>query len=115
MRVTSTTAPAPNSLSTAVHLPDVAFRVACHSGRQTSCRASCTQPLPPTWLDNDLGWNLDLRIKARTRLPLLLHQLAKTGQDKFAVLFNLFVGERAERIEKYSSGFFVGLASASAL
>src|SRR5580704_11239145 len=39
MRVTSTTAPAPSSLSTAVHLPDVAFRVACHSGRQTSCLA----------------------------------------------------------------------------
>jgi len=34
------------------------------------------------------------------------HQLAKTGQNKFAVPFNLFVGERAERIEKYSSGFF---------
>ena len=34
---------------------------------------------------------------------------AKTWQDKFAVPFNLFVGERTERIEKYSSGFFVGL------
>jgi len=49
-----------------------------------------------------LGWNLDflprLRIKARARLPLLLHQLAKTGQDKFAVLFDRFVGEVAERI-----------------
>ena len=59
------------------------------------------------------GWNLDLLlrlwIKARARLPLLLHQLAKTGQDKFAVLFNLFVGERAERIQEYSSGSFVGL------
>jgi len=52
---------------------------------------------------------LRLWIKARARLPLLLHQLAKTGQDKFAVLFNLFVGERAERIQEYSSGFFVGL------
>ena len=44
--------------------------------------------------------NLSLKrnawIKARACLPLLLHQLAKTGQDKFAVLFNLFVGERAE-------------------
>ena len=36
-------------------------------------------------------------------------QLAKTGQDKFAVLFNLFVGERAERLEKYSRGSFVRL------
>jgi hypothetical protein len=43
----------------------------------------------------------------RSRWPLPLHQLAKTGQDKFAVLFNLFVGERAERIEKCSSGSFV--------
>src|ERR1700732_1735139 len=47
MRVTSTTAPATSSLSTATHSPDVAFRVACHSGRQTSSRGSCTQPLPP--------------------------------------------------------------------
>ena len=58
-------------------------------------------------------WNLDLLsrlgIKARAWLPLLLHKFAKTGQDKFAVPFNLFVGERAQRIEKYSSGFFVGL------
>ena len=53
---------------------------------------------------------LRLWIKARARLSLLLHQLAKAGQYKFAVLFNLFVGERTERIEKYSSGFFVGLS-----
>ena len=43
------------------------------------------------------------------RLPFLLHQLAKTGRDKFAVLFNLFVGQRAERIEECSSCSFVGL------
>src|SRR4030088_1500380 len=55
MRVTSTTAPAPSSLSIAVHLPDVAFRVACHSGRQTFCRGSCTQPLPPTWRTEGKG------------------------------------------------------------
>ena len=63
--------------------------------------------------DDGLGWNLDLLlrlwIKARARLPLLLYEFAKTGQDKFAVLFNLFVGDVAERIEKYSSGPFVGL------
>jgi hypothetical protein len=63
--------------------------------------------------DDGLGWNFDfllrLRIKARTRLPLLLHQLAKTGQDEFAVLFDLFVGEVAERIEEYSRSLFVGL------
>jgi hypothetical protein len=59
---------------------------------------------------------LRLWIKTRARFPLLLHELAKTGQDKFAVLLNLFVGDVAERIEKYSSGFFsVWVASASAL
>src|SRR6202023_2870493 len=67
--------------------------------------------------DDGLGWNLDLllrlRIKARTRLPLLLRQLAKTGQDEFAVLFDLFVREVAERIEEYSSGSFVGLGGGS--
>jgi hypothetical protein len=36
--------------------------------------------------------------------------LPKTGQNKFAVLLNLFVGDVAERIEKYSSGSFVGLS-----
>ena len=40
---------------------------------------------------------------------LLLHQLTKTGQDKFAGLFCVFVGERAECIQEYSSGSFVGL------
>ena len=67
--------------------------------------------------DDGLGWNLDLLlrlgIKACTCFPLLLYELAKTGQDKFAVLFNLFVGERAERLEEYSSGSFVGLGGSS--
>src|SRR6266403_5367956 len=67
--------------------------------------------------DDGLGWNLDfllrLWIKARARLPLLLYEFAKTGQDKFAVLFNLFVGDVAERSEKYSSGPFVGLSGFS--
>jgi hypothetical protein len=67
--------------------------------------------------DDGLGWNLDLLlrlwIKAHARLPLLLYEFAKTGQDKFAVLFNLFVGDVAERIEKYSSGPFVGLGGFS--
>jgi hypothetical protein len=52
---------------------------------------------------------LRLWIKTHARFPLLLHQLAETGHDKFAVLFNLFVGNRAKCIEKYSSGSFVGL------
>jgi hypothetical protein len=67
--------------------------------------------------DDRLGWNLDLLlrlwIKARARFPLLLYEFAKTGQNKFAVLFYLFVGDVAERIEKYSSGPFVGLGGFS--
>jgi hypothetical protein len=63
--------------------------------------------------DHGLGWNLDLLlglgIEARARFPLLLYELAEAWQDEFTVLFDLFVCERAERIEKYSSGFFVGL------
>src|SRR6266481_3137733 len=65
--------------------------------------------------DDSLGWNLDLLlrlwIEVSTCFPLLLYQLAKTRQDEFAVLFNLFVCERAERLEEYSSGSFVGLCS----
>jgi hypothetical protein len=67
--------------------------------------------------DDGLGCNFDfllrLWIKARACLPLLLHQLAKTGQDEFAVLFDLFVREAAERIEEYSSGSFVGLGGST--
>jgi hypothetical protein len=66
-----------------------------------------------TKFDDGLCWNFDLLlrlwIKARSRLPLLLHQLAKTGQNEFAVLFNLFVSEGAQRVEEYSSGLFIGL------
>jgi hypothetical protein len=55
-----------------------------------------------TKFDDAFGWNLDLLlrlwIKARASLPFLLHQLAKTGQDKSAGLFNLLVGNVAERI-----------------
>jgi len=50
-------------------------------------------------------------IEARARFSLLLHQLAETGQDKFAVLFSRFVRERAKRIEEYSSSLLIGLAS----
>jgi hypothetical protein len=49
-----------------------------------------------------LSWNLDfllcLGINPGARFSLLLHKLAKTGQDKFAVLFDRFVSEVAERI-----------------
>ncbi len=65
--------------------------------------------------DDGLGGNLDLLlrlgIEARASFPFLLHQLAETGQNEFAVLFGIFVCERAERIEEYSSGSFVGLRS----
>src|SRR6202140_4352891 len=65
-----------------------------------------------TKFDDGLSWNLDLLlrlwIKARACLPLLLYEFAKTGQDKFAVLFNFFVGGGAGLIKKYSRGPFAG-------
>jgi hypothetical protein len=39
----------------------------------------------------------------------LFDQLAKAWQNEFAVLFDRFVCERAERIEENSSGPFIGL------
>jgi hypothetical protein len=67
--------------------------------------------------DDGLSWNLDLllrlRIEADASLPFLLYELAKSGQDEFAVLFDRFVGERAEGLEEYSSGSFVGLSGSS--
>jgi hypothetical protein len=70
----------------------------------------------PLWrlgIEHGFGWNPDLLlrlgIKARARLPLLFHQLAKAGQNEFAVLFSRFVSQGAERIEKYSSGLHIGL------
>ena len=63
--------------------------------------------------DDGLGRDLDLLlrlwIEARARLPLLLYQLAKARQNEFSVLFDLFVREVAERLQKYSSGLFIGL------
>jgi hypothetical protein len=41
------------------------------------------------------------------------YELAKTGQDKFAVLLDLFVGEVAEGIEECFSSSFVGLRGSS--
>ena len=67
--------------------------------------------------DDGLRRNLDLllclRIEADASLPFLLYELAKSGQDEFAILFDRFVGEVAERIEEYSSGCFVGLGGSS--
>ena len=49
--------------------------------------------------DDGLGRNLDLLfrlgIEAGASLPFLLYDLAKAGQDEFAVLFDRFVGEVA--------------------
>src|SRR5271166_1875499 len=65
-------------------------------------------------LNHGFGGNFDLLlrlwIEARAGLPLLLHQLAKAWQDKFAVLFGGFVSDGAERIKEYASGSFVGLS-----
>src|SRR5271166_4518647 len=64
--------------------------------------------------DDGLGWNLDLLlrlgIEADASLPLLLYELAKSGQDEFSILFDRFVGEVAERIEEYASRCFVGFS-----
>jgi hypothetical protein len=64
--------------------------------------------------EHDFGWNPDLLlrlgIKTHTRRPLLFHQLAEGGQNEFAVLFDLFVGQRAECIEKRSSRLLVCLS-----
>jgi hypothetical protein len=67
--------------------------------------------------DDGFGWNPDLllrlRIKARARFSLLFYELAKTEQDKLAVLFNRFVREVAECIDEYSSDSFVGFGGNS--
>ena len=67
--------------------------------------------------DNGLGRNLylllRLRIEADASLPLLLYELAKSGQDEFSILFDRFVGEVAERIEEYASRCFVGFGGGS--
>src|SRR5262245_59694987 len=59
------------------------------------------------------GWNPDLLlclgIKTRACLPLLFHQLAKAGENEFAVLFDFFVREAAERFEEYPGGLLTGL------
>ena len=51
--------------------------------------------------DDGFGRNFDLllrlRIKADASLPFLFYELAKSGQDEFAILFDRFVGEVAER------------------
>jgi hypothetical protein len=86
-------------------------RLLLYPKNRVSCRLSDSE------FDDGLGWNLDLllrlRINADASLPLLLHQLAKTGQNEFAVLFDLFVREVAERIEEYSGGSFVGISGSS--
>ena len=61
------------------------------------------------------GWNLDLLLRCGINpvagFPFLLHQLAKTGQDEFAVLFGGFAGDGAERIEEYRRRSFYRSAS----
>jgi hypothetical protein len=64
--------------------------------------------------DDGLGWDPDLLLRlgveTHPRFPLLFHQFPKAGQDEFAVLFSLFVCERAECIEKRSSRLLVCLS-----
>ena len=104
--------PAFQSAFPALQLTASLFRVNLYSSRgllpYPHNRVLCS--LGNTKFDDRLRWNLDLLlrlgIKARACFPLLLHQFAKTGQDKFASLFDLFVSERAKSIQKYSPRFF---------
>ena len=63
--------------------------------------------------EHGFGWNPDLLlrfgIKTRASLPLLFDKLAKARQNEFAVLFDRFVSEGAQRIEEHSSGLLIGL------
>jgi hypothetical protein len=54
---------------------------------------------------------LRLGVETRPRLPLLFYQLPEAGQDEFVVLFDLFVGQGAECIEKSSSRLLVCLSA----
>ena len=58
-------------------------------------------------LDDGLSWDPDLLLRlgveTHPRFPLLFHQFPKAGQDEFAVLFDLFVGQGTECIKKHSS------------
>jgi hypothetical protein len=109
--------------------PDVARVCGFSCQSRLSSRAGILRPTPKLLLysenrvlcrlgdsefDDSLGWNLDLLlrlgIEAGACLPLLFHQLAKAGQNEFAVLFDLFVGQRAECIEKRSSRLLVCLS-----
>jgi hypothetical protein len=56
---------------------------------------------------------LRLWIETRARFPLLLHELAKSGQNEFPALFNFFVSDSAQRLEEYSRGFLVGFGGCS--
>jgi type IV secretory pathway TrbD component len=76
--------------------------------RTASFAALATRNLT-TVLAGILIFCLRLWVEARARLSLLLYQLAKARQNEFSVLFDLFVREVAERLQKYSSGFFIGL------
>ena len=52
-------------------------------------------------------------IDAGSRFPLLLHELAKAGQNELAVLLDLLVGEVGERVEECSGGSFVSVGCGS--
>jgi len=52
---------------------------------------------------------LRLWIDPGASFPLLFYQLPKSRHDEFAVLFGSFVSDRAERIQEYAGGLFIGL------
>ena len=54
------------------------------------------------------GESIRRGFKIRACLPRLFDQLAKAGQNEFAVLFNRFVSKDAQRIEEYADGLLIG-------
>ena len=88
-------------------------RTAAESGLLLYPKNAVLSRLGDSEFDDGLGWNLDLLlrlgIEARACLPLLLDELAESRHNEFAVLFGIFVRDGAKRIEKYSSGSFIGL------
>jgi hypothetical protein len=61
-------------------------------------------------LSRDPDLLLRLGVETHPRFPLLFYQLPEAGQDEFAVLFDLFVGQGTECIEKRSSRLLVCLS-----
>ena len=94
--------------------PKTFWQIRTASAELLLCSENCVPcRLGDSEFKHGFGWNPDLLlragIKSCARLSLLFDQLAKAGQNEFAVLFDRFVSEDAQRIEEYSSGLLIGL------